>query len=820
MSFFLLTALAWTTSAASPKATTLNGTYVGKNLPGWDQDAFLGIPYAQPPVGNLRFKWPQSLDSSFKEERTATEYGDSCMQYTQNWTMSEDCLSLNVIRPAGKPKKLLPVLVWIYGGGLYAGSSADPQYNLSGIVKVSQDIKEPILAVSFNYRLGMWGFLQNFSLLKEGNANAGLLDQRLALRWIQENIEAFGGDPGRVVVWGESAGAQSIAYQMFSYDGRDDGLYRGAILESGGITGAQIHDLSYYNVAFENLTRTVGCWDKKDQLACLRELDEKSLYAARPSLTFNPLIDGTFLTGYPSQLIREKNYHTVPLIIGANTDEGFCIGKVSTDQDLFNEAFRWRNYALSAPTIRKLMELYPDDPCHQPPYAITNCSRQDGNYQGRRACAIGADITMISGRRKLAELYTQSEDVYSYRFDQRPYLRSEWDGVKHFDNVAFSFQNISGLLGPSPQYDSHAVLANTIGQAYKSNISFLEFINTLNNSISGSIFLKTGQLQAGIPCVVNGFIGQLSVSAADFSVLAISVTTLLTVKRMLYIPTTSRTKKALICAAVWTMPLITSIIPTAAGEMKPVGGNWCWISATRPDLRYGMTHGWRFFVIFTTIIIYIYIWIYLRRHLGSKPKQPRQPLTFSTHNTNTLFSKGSKGAGFQVMQEDEVELDTFKTRYGNTDTPISPIFERGNKIDEIEDMERKAETAYTGLANTEPTEALPIPQHQINILQTNASEFPQRRATHDVEVEIKRMMLLNGYPVMYVLLWIPGLTNRLLEAIQTPVSDTTIAALNTSTQFIGFANAVTYGFNHHLRDRLDALYWTPMIMRMKKRFRQ
>lgn len=110
ISFFLLTALAWTTRAASPKATTLNGTYVGKNLPDWDQDAFLGIPYAQPPVGNLRFKWPQSLDSSFTEERTATEYGDSCMQYTQNWTMSEDCLSLNVIRPAGKPKKLLPVL--------------------------------------------------------------------------------------------------------------------------------------------------------------------------------------------------------------------------------------------------------------------------------------------------------------------------------------------------------------------------------------------------------------------------------------------------------------------------------------------------------------------------------------------------------------------------------------------------------------------------------------------------------------------------------------------------------------------------------------
>ena len=97
-------------SAASPKAKTLNGTYVGKHISSWNQDVFLGIPYAQPPTGDLRFKWPQSLSASFDEERTAKEYGDSCMQYSQNWTMSEDCLSVNVIRPAGTPKKLLPVL--------------------------------------------------------------------------------------------------------------------------------------------------------------------------------------------------------------------------------------------------------------------------------------------------------------------------------------------------------------------------------------------------------------------------------------------------------------------------------------------------------------------------------------------------------------------------------------------------------------------------------------------------------------------------------------------------------------------------------------
>lgn len=163
------------------------------------------------------------------------------------------------------------------------------------------------------------------------------------------------------------------------------------------------------------------------------------------------------------------------MIVGANTDETFCIAKVNTTEDLFYEMFRWRNYALSAPTARKLLELYPDDPCHQPPYQITNCSRPAGNYQGRRACAIGSDIAMISGRRKLAELFTESgEDVYSYRFDQLWYQRAEWDGVKHFDNVAYSFQNISGLLGPSPKYDSHAELANTIGQAY------VRFVNDLN----------------------------------------------------------------------------------------------------------------------------------------------------------------------------------------------------------------------------------------------------------------------------------------------------------------------------------------------------
>ncbi|KAH7374541.1 lipase [Plectosphaerella cucumerina] len=459
----------------APAAHTRNGTYRGVHLPSWEQDAFLGVPYAQPPTGNNRFRWPQSLNESFEGTRDATTQGYSCMQYRGNFNMSEDCLNLNVVRPAGhSTNESLPVLVWIFGGGLYTGSVADPQYNLSGIVRVSQDMGRPVIAVAMNYRLNMYGFLQTPQLLLEGSSNAGLLDQRMALRWVQENIAAFGGDPDRVVVWGESAGAQSIAYHLFSNDGRDDGLFRGAIMESGGPTGAQVQALPYYAVAAENLTRTVGCWDARDQLACLRGLSQADLYAAQPSQVWNPLIDSDFLTGYPSQLMAAGRFNRVPLLIGANTDEGInfrpTTPRPETERDLLRAFASWRSYALSPPTIRRLLDLYPDDPCDAPPYAVANCSRLESLNRGaqwRRGASIGGDMVMIAGRRRMCELYAGEDvPVYSYRFDQRLWNRRDHEGIQHFDNVAFSFQNISGLLGPSPTYDSHVKLAKVVGRAY------------------------------------------------------------------------------------------------------------------------------------------------------------------------------------------------------------------------------------------------------------------------------------------------------------------------------------------------------------------
>jgi carboxylesterase type B len=384
---------------------------------------------------------------------------------------------LNVIRPSGKHDKL-PVLVWVYGGGLYTGSTADPQYNLSGIVKVSQDMGQPVMAVSMNYRLNMYGFLQSPQLLAEGSSNAGLLDQRMALQWVQENIASFGGDPSRVVVWGESAGAQSIAYHLFSYGGRNDKLFRAAIMESGGPTGAQVQDLAYYTVPVQNLTQAVGCSTAKDQLACLREVSQDKLFAAQPSQVWNPLIDGDFLTGYPSQLMRDGHFIRVPLLIGANTDEGtsFSISGVNTETDLFNSLLSWRSYALSPPTIRKFLQLYPNDPCNEPPLDVRNCTiYPKKGQQWRRSAAIGGDMVMISGRRKMCELYTAAgQPVFSYRFDSRLWNKTAETGVQHFDNVAFSFQNITGLLGPSPQYDDKLRLARAVGMSY------IRFVNSLD----------------------------------------------------------------------------------------------------------------------------------------------------------------------------------------------------------------------------------------------------------------------------------------------------------------------------------------------------
>lgn len=131
----------------------------------------------------------------------------------------------------------MPVLVWIYGGGFDAGGSADPRYNQSYLVNASVAIHKPIIHISLNYRVGGWGFLGSKEVAAAGESNIGLFDQRLALKWIQENIRSFGGDPNQVTISGESAGAFSVGYHLTGFNGKHDNLFRAAILQSGNALG-------------------------------------------------------------------------------------------------------------------------------------------------------------------------------------------------------------------------------------------------------------------------------------------------------------------------------------------------------------------------------------------------------------------------------------------------------------------------------------------------------------------------------------------------------------------------------------------------------
>lgn len=194
-------------TGSAPTVTLKNGSYYGVYSPNYNQDFFLGIPFAQPPLGDLRLRQPQSINTTWSETRNATNYQPECIGYgSDQWILgnivSEDCLSVNVIRPAGiSPDTKLPVAVWFNPGGWYEGGNLDPRYNMSFIVQQSVEMGKPFVAVMPNYRLSLFGFIYSQEVIDAGITNLGMLDQRLALHWVQENIANFGGDPEKVTIW-------------------------------------------------------------------------------------------------------------------------------------------------------------------------------------------------------------------------------------------------------------------------------------------------------------------------------------------------------------------------------------------------------------------------------------------------------------------------------------------------------------------------------------------------------------------------------------------------------------------------------------------
>lgn len=198
--------------------------------------------------------------------------------------------------------------------------------------------------MTINYRLSTWGFLNSAEIREAGATNLGLRDQRLALHWIQENIASFGGDPKKVTIWGESAGGMSVGNQLIAYGGRDDGLFRAGIMESGGSIAASPGNTTAYQSQYDDIVSKAGCATASDTLQCLREVPFESLNAifntttGDPAYSFGPTVDGDFLREWGSVQLDKGEFVKVPIISGTNTDEGASFGPtgINTTQQFYN----------------------------------------------------------------------------------------------------------------------------------------------------------------------------------------------------------------------------------------------------------------------------------------------------------------------------------------------------------------------------------------------------------------------------------------------------------------------------------------------------
>lgn len=310
-------------ASVPPIVQTGQGPVSGKLISG--VRAYLGIPYAAPPVGELRWQPPQP-PARWSGTRDGTAFGDRCAQPLSPLSpesANEDCLFLNVHVPDGIGREKLPVMVWIHGGAFLSGSAAE--YDMT---KLAQ--KARAVVVSINYRLGAFGFLRQPELVAQNtSSNLGLQDQQAALRWVESQIGRFGGDASRVTIFGHSAGSVSVCLHMVSPQSK--GLFHRAILQSGAchlLTATPAAVMQAQTVA---LGVKLGCPEGPGQLSCMRQ--KPALDVMRQSvpngnevngvdLRWTPVQDGITLKGDPDQLVQQGKFHRVPVLVGTTHDEG------------------------------------------------------------------------------------------------------------------------------------------------------------------------------------------------------------------------------------------------------------------------------------------------------------------------------------------------------------------------------------------------------------------------------------------------------------------------------------------------------------------
>ncbi|KAI0468204.1 vacuolar triacylglycerol lipase [Xylaria cf. heliscus] len=315
----------YSAGAASLTVETTCNTYTG--IAGSDGIAqWLGIRYAAPPIGDLRFMPPTDPSCAEGVQLPDNTHGKLCLATNASPTdtkTAEDCLFLDIYTPANVTShSKLPVFFFIQGGGF--NSLSNPNYNGKGLIQASG---YNIIVVTFNYRVGPYGFITNGD---EITPNNGLLDQRKAMEWVQKYISFFGGDPDHVVIGGDSAGAASVSLQMMAYGGEDMGLFHAAAAESVSFATVLTVEESQYQ--YDNFALAAGCAGN-DSLACMRSktavelqtVNKGSAYPGAPSAPlypWNPVVDGDLIRNLTYDAFADGSFVKIPLIVGDDTNEG------------------------------------------------------------------------------------------------------------------------------------------------------------------------------------------------------------------------------------------------------------------------------------------------------------------------------------------------------------------------------------------------------------------------------------------------------------------------------------------------------------------
>ncbi|XP_078611896.1 cholinesterase 1-like isoform X1 [Branchiostoma floridae x Branchiostoma japonicum] len=483
---------------AAAEVTAPAGRLVGleQDVFGTTVHAFLGIPFAHPPVGNRRFRRAERLPP-WDGVYNASTRPNACIQGSSNTPTSEDCLYLNIYRPTAVSTGAA-VMVWIHGGAFISGAGA---LYYGGILTAT----EGVIVVTVNYRLSVLGFL--YTGTNDAPGNMGLTDQLLALQWVQDNIPSFGGDSSKVTIFGESAGAASVGHHLLSPESRN--VFSRAILESGtALLPGQSDTMSGASDKAMAFSESLGCPTEQDTptlLTCLRSKDAQHFAT---STNMYPVADDVFIPANTASALEDGIFKRADILIGANTNEGvFLLG-------LFGYTAETLDYVDREQFTQLVNSVIPAEVNELAVEAIefqyTDWLHPDADTRYRDVMvAVSGDYSFVCPAVATARAHARyGTNVYMYEFGYRPSKSSfpDWVVASHGEEVQFVF----GLpMVPAYGYSTEDVEVSRRMMRHWANFAKTGDPNDNNNEPAWNPFTETDRayllLDGRDPKMMNGW---------------------------------------------------------------------------------------------------------------------------------------------------------------------------------------------------------------------------------------------------------------------------------------------------------------------------